>query len=124
MQFKNIATPRNKKELRSFIGVINYYRDMWVRRSEILAPITNLTSKEAKWEWTDVYQKTFDRNKKLVYKDTLLSFHDFSKHFDIYTDVSHTQLGAVIIQNNKPIAVYSRKLNPAASKPTADPNED
>ena len=47
---KNKAHPRNKKELHSFIGVINYYRDMWVRRSEILAPLTNLTSVGAKWE--------------------------------------------------------------------------
>ena len=63
---KNIAPPRNMKELHSFIGVINYYRDIQVCRSEILAPLTNLTSKEAKWEWTDVHQKAFDRIKKLV----------------------------------------------------------
>ena len=63
---KNIAPPRNKKELCSFIGVINYYRDMRMRRSEILAPLTNIPSKGAKWEWTDVHQKAFDRIKKLV----------------------------------------------------------
>ena len=71
---KNIATPKTKKQLRSFIGIINYYRDMWVRRSEILAPLTNLTSKDAKWEWTDVHQQAFDKIKKLVSKETLLSF--------------------------------------------------
>ena len=65
-------------------------------RSEILAPPINLISNEPKWERTDVHQKAFDRIKKLVYKETLLSFPDFSKHFDIYTDASHTQLGAVI----------------------------
>ena len=60
---KNIATPKTKKQLRSFIGIINYYRDMWVRRSEILAPLTTLTSKDTKWEWTDVHQQAFDKIK-------------------------------------------------------------
>ena len=44
----NIAVPKTKKQLRSFIGMINYYRDMWIRRSEILTPLTQLTSKNTK----------------------------------------------------------------------------
>jgi hypothetical protein len=43
----------------------------------------------------------------------MLAFPDFSNPFDIHTDASHTQLGAVISQAGKPIALYSRKLNPA-----------
>ena len=45
---QDIATPKAKKQLRKFIGMVNYYRDMWVRRSETLAPLTALTSKDAK----------------------------------------------------------------------------
>jgi hypothetical protein len=39
-----IKAPTNRKELRQFIGIVNYYRDMWFRRSELLAPLTSLTS--------------------------------------------------------------------------------
>ena len=44
---KDIAVPTNKKQLRSFIGAINYYRDMWKHRSDILTPLTKMTSKQA-----------------------------------------------------------------------------
>jgi hypothetical protein len=50
----NIATPTTKKELRHFIGMVNNYRDMWIRRSHFLAPLAALTSKTAKWQWGEV----------------------------------------------------------------------
>jgi len=46
-----IAEPKTRKELQSFIGVVNCYRDMWVRRSHVLAPLAALTSKTTKWKW-------------------------------------------------------------------------
>jgi hypothetical protein len=56
-----IAPPTKRKQLRRFIGIINYYRDMWKRRSDLLAPLTALCSPAAKWQWTDVEQKAFDQ---------------------------------------------------------------
>ena len=45
----NIKTPTTTKEVRSFVGMINYYRDMWIRQSEILSPLTKLCSKGVKF---------------------------------------------------------------------------
>ena len=120
---RKLAPPKTKKELRHFIGMINYYRDMWIRRSEVLAPLAALTSKTTKWEWTDVHQKAFETIKQIVGRETLLSYPDFSKPFEIHTDASHTQLGAVIAQEGKPIAFYSRKLNPAQTRYTTTERE-
>ena len=72
-----------------------------------------MNSKQAKWNWNQVYQKTFDTNEKLVSIDTLLTYPNFNRPFVIHTDASKLQLGTVISQDDKPIAFYSRKLNSA-----------
>ena len=109
----NIATPKTRKELRRFIGIINYYRDMWVHRSDALAPLSALTSKNVKWTWTPEHQEAFVKVKQIVSREVMLAYPDFNKPFDIHTDASKRQLGAVISQEKRPIAFYSRKLNPA-----------
>jgi hypothetical protein len=118
-----IAPPTTRKQVRSFIGLINYYRDMWPRQSEILAPLTRLTSKDVPFQWTDVKQQAFDKIKAIVCREVLLSYPDFNKPFHIHTDASHYQLGAVISQNNCPIAFYSRKLQPAQVRYTTTERE-
>jgi len=111
-----IAEPKTRKELRSFIGVVNYHRDMWVRRSHVLAPLAALTSKTTEWKREPQHQKAFAMAKRIIAKETLLAYPNFNKPFQIYTDASHYQLGAVASQKGKPIAFYSRKLNPAQTR--------
>jgi hypothetical protein len=83
---------------------------MWIRRSHLLAPLTIFTSKKAKWQWTNEKQRAFEEIKKVIAKDVLLAYPDFTLPFDIHTDASHTQLGSVISQKGKPMAFYSQKL--------------
>jgi hypothetical protein len=118
-----IDAPQNKKQLRRFIGMVNYYRDMWGKRSEILAPLATLTSKTAKWKWEEEHQKAFEEMKTIIGKEALLAYPDFEEEFVIHTDASHTQLGAVISQRGKPIAFYSRKLKPEQTRYTTTERE-
>eukprot|EP00957_Ditylum_brightwellii_P183312 13963111-Ditylum_brightwellii.AAC.1 len=55
-----IEPPKNKKQLRGFIRIINFYRYMWKWRVEKLAPLTMLTSKDAKQKWTEIEQEAFE----------------------------------------------------------------
>eukprot|EP00957_Ditylum_brightwellii_P135511 10332456-Ditylum_brightwellii.AAC.1 len=55
-----IKHPKNKKQLRKFIGIINFSRYVWKRRAEKLAPLTVPTLKKAKWKWTEVEQHAFE----------------------------------------------------------------
>ena len=118
-----IAEPKSRKQLRSFIGVVNYYRDMWIRRSHVLAPLAKLTSKSAKWQWGPKEAQAFKMAKKIMAKEALLAYPDFNKPFVIHTDASHYQLGGVISQDGKPIAFYSRKLNDAQTRYTTTERE-
>jgi transposase InsO family protein len=118
-----LTPPTTKRQLRRFLGMINYYRDMWRRRSHILAPLTALCSAKAKFIWHDKEQKAFEDIKAIISRETLLAYPDFSKDFHIYTDSSDYQLGAVIMQNDRPLAFYSRKLNSAQKRYTTGEQE-
>jgi len=84
-----IAEPKNRKDLRSFIGVANCHRDMWVRRSHVLAPLAALTSKTTKWDWEPQHQKAFAMAKRIIAKETPLAHPDFNEPFQMHTDASH-----------------------------------
>jgi RNase H-like domain found in reverse transcriptase len=113
---QRMEAPKNRKQLRSFIGLVNFYRYMWRHRSQAMEPLTRLTGGKGKLVWTAEQQKAFEEVKRIVSKEVLLSFPDYSKEFHLYTDASAYQLGAVLMQAEKPIAFFSKKLNTAQKK--------
>ncbi len=85
----------------------------------MLAPFADLVSKcgemkvtkrtgtkKSPWHWDESHQKAFDDVKKTVGRDVMLAYQDYSKPFEIYTDASTRQLGAIVVQNNRPIAFF------------------
>ena len=109
---KNINPKKTHEQLRSFIGMINYYRGMWRILSDIIAPLSELTSNKLKFKWNDEHQKIFYTVKKVIGHEYLWTYPDLNILFKMNMDVSSTCLGAVILQRGKPINFYSRKLNP------------
>ncbi len=121
--------PNNLKELWQFLGMVQYYRDMWQKHSEMLVPLTNLAgecgetkstkknkAKKKPWWWESIYQQAFDNVKATIAKEVVLAYLDFTKPFEIYTDAFTMQLGSVITQGNRPIAFFSRKLSVMQTK--------
>ena len=51
-----LVVPKIRKKLRQFIGMINFYFEMWQKRSELLSPLIALTSKNVKYDWKDEHQ--------------------------------------------------------------------
>ena len=105
----DLERPKTTTECRALLGLIQYYRDMWQRRSHILAPLTEASSgpKVRKIKWTDDLEQAFCNLKKMISEETLLTYPDWTKPFTIHTDASDYQLGAVISQDNKPIAFFT-----------------
>ena len=105
-----IDRPTSTMHARSFIGLINYYKDMWPKSAHILAPLTELCSCKHKFKWKDANVNSFNQAKRLILEDVLLRFPDHSVPFEIYTDASNVQIGATIKQRNLPVAYFSKKL--------------
>jgi hypothetical protein len=114
---------------RHFLGMVQYYSDLWARQSDMLAPFTSLVgecgqtkstkakgTKKVPWHWDEVHQRAFDHVKAAIDKDVVLAHPDYSKVFEIYTDASSKQLGALITQDNRPIVFFGWKLSNAQRK--------
>ena len=102
--------PKNQKQVRLLIGLLNYYMDLWSKWSHLLQPLTALTSKKVNFIWTFVEQKPFNEIKQIVTRDILLIYPDFNKRCDIHTYASELQLGVLIRKLGKPISFYIHKL--------------
>lgn len=104
--------PTNVSELRSFLGLANYYRKFVRDYSKIALPLTELLKKSQTWDWAGECQSAFDAMKKAMSEDPVLaqeSIVDVTKPFEVRTDASYFALGGVLMQESHPVAYESRK---------------
>ncbi|MCG8033694.1 MAG: DDE-type integrase/transposase/recombinase, partial [Candidatus Thiodiazotropha taylori] len=95
---KNWPEPSNLKEVRSFLGLCSYYRRFIADYSTIAKPLTRLTEKNKRFDWTTQCTEAFERLKNLLITAPVLAHPDFSKPFIIDTDASDEAIGAVLSQ--------------------------
>ena len=114
--------PKNLSQMRGFLGAVNHYRRMWPQRAHILAPLSSESGKTT-FRWTEEMDLAFKRMKALMARDCLLAYPNHNKPFHIYTDASKYQMGAYIVQDDKPVAFWSKKLNDAQLKYTVGDKE-
>ena len=128
-QLKEALKPETKTQVRSFLGLANYYRKFVPDFSAIASPLTDLTRKNMplKVQWTEACQKSFDTLKARLTSDLVVKLPDLTKPFLLRTDASNTGLGAVLLQEHDnvkhPVAYASRKLTDTEKKYTTSERE-
>lgn len=116
----NYPVPETVKQIKSFLGLIGYYRRFIPQFAAMAKPLNNLTRKDVPFRWGVEQQEAFQNLKTTITSEPVLQYPDFVKgQFLLTTDASNIALGAILSQGavgkDKPIAYASRTLNKAES---------
>ncbi|GBO34333.1 Retrovirus-related Pol polyprotein from transposon 297 [Araneus ventricosus] len=124
---RKLEAPRTKTQLRSLLGLMNYYRNYIPKYADIAHPLTALTKKRAPeiFEWKEIHQTVFQDLKDKLSKTPELYTPTLEKPFIIHSDASQVGIGACLSQEcdgkQHPICYASQKLTPAEQHwPTID----
>ena len=109
---ENFAQPLNKKEVKSFLGLANFYRTFIKNFAEISHPLNQLTSDNVDFRWTNDCEVAFKTLKQKLCSEPVLAFPQVGQKFMIEVDASDTAFGGVLMQKDEdgvshPVAYYS-----------------
>ena len=118
---KDAPVPRNVSQLKSFLGLLNYYGKFVPNLSTALAPLHLLLQKRVAWTWGPEQQHAFNQVKSALTSDRVLAHYDPSKELILACDASPYGVGGVLSHkledgSERPIAFASRSLAPAEKK--------
>ena len=113
---KHFSQPKTTANVRSFLGLCEYYRSFVKGFSTIAPPLSILLKKDIPFHWNAAEDKSFQDLKFALTHAPVLAFRDYKAPFILYTDASALGLGAVLMQTdacgkNRVIAYASRTLN-------------
>ena len=113
--------PQNVSQLRSFLGLVNYYGKFLHKLADTLAPLHQLQRKHEPWYWGQQQERAFAKAKSQLTSTCVLTHFDPDKRLVLSCDASPYGLGAVLAHqfedgSERPIAFASRSLAPAEKK--------
>ncbi|XP_029919926.1 uncharacterized protein LOC115368085 [Myripristis murdjan] len=116
--------PTTRKQVKSFLGLVGWYRRFIRDFSARAAPLSDLTSTaKTKIVWGEEQERAFQDLKEALCQEPVLQSPNFSLPFTVQTDASHRGIGGVLLQgegeDKKPVAYISRKLFPRETRYSA-----
>ena len=110
-----LAEPQNVEQVRSFLGLVGYYRKFIPKFASYATPLVSLTKKGTKFHWSKAHSESFLLLKNLLCQAPILAYPRFDQPFVLQTDASDLGLGAVLTQvdaygNERVISYASRPL--------------
>ncbi|CAK1593440.1 unnamed protein product [Parnassius mnemosyne] len=116
----NFPIPKTTTEIKSFLGLVGYYRRFIKDFAKITQPLTACLKKRNKITIDEKYINAFEKCKEILTSVPLLQYPDFDKTFILTTDASNIALGAVLSQgpigSDRPVAYASRTLSDTESR--------
>ena len=94
----DMPPPDNKKDLQTFLGIINYLGKFSPGTADVCDPLHKLTSSKVIWTWNTSYQSLFNKAKLLIKFDMYMNFYNGTKPLYLETDASRVSLGAAVLQ--------------------------
>ena len=108
---EQMRRPVNSTELQEFLGIATYMSPFLPKLSQQTAPLRDLLKKEAEFEWTPSHDAVFEDRKASICRHVTLSYFRPEVDSVVQVDASSRGLGAVLLQNGKPIAFASKTLS-------------
>lgn len=110
-------SPKTKRKLQRYLGMVGYYRKMILNFSDIVSPLTELLKEGLKYEWSQNCEIAFGKVKAILTQRPIFRTPDFNKPFMLAVDASNVGAGSVLLQEHKginfPVCYYSKKLSSA-----------
>ena len=113
---QEMQRPQNLKELRTFLGFMQYLAKFMPNMANVSALLRQLLEKNIEWHWDKEQEESFNTLKSMASCTPVLGYYDHEKSITLSVDASSKGLGAVILQEGKPIAYASRALTPTQER--------
>ena len=124
---RKIPIPATVTQVRSFLGLVGYYRRFIKGFSKVAAPLKRLLEKNCPFKWDDECTQAYQELKTLLLCEPIVAYPDFTVAFRLYTDASNIGLGAILAQQQEGkeriICCVSRTLNKAEQISSATKKE-
>ncbi|XP_051138119.1 uncharacterized protein LOC127256259 [Andrographis paniculata] len=111
---KEWTPPMNVGETRRFLGMCGFFRRFVPGFSLIAAPLTSLLKKGVPFKWEQAHQEAFETLKAKLTQAPVLALPNFEKTFELECDALGKGMGAVLLQEGRPIAYHNDKFRGAA----------
>ena len=105
--------PNCKKQVQSFIGMVNYMSKFSAHLSELVEPIRELSKEKVPLNWGPEHQESYKLVKKEIATAPILAYYNPRKATVLQTDTSIKEVGACLLQEERPVYFTSKALREA-----------
>jgi len=113
---KDWPVPQKRLQVQSFLGFANYFRKFMIGSAALVHPLRHLSKESVRFSWTKEYQEAFEGVKHALCTAPVLVLPDLSKGFEVICDACGVGVGAVLLQEGRPVAFEGKSLADAVKK--------